>query len=371
MNAGAHSESADRPEVSITGIGITSALGYGAVATAEAWRRGDSAVSASEDDAVGAARIEPPHLRLDVPRQLASQTKFLSPSSAFAAHAAHEALSQAGFEPVERAGLPDHADNTGATGRRKGFWLAQIDSHDWACKDFMPGMHALADRAAADAKETNTMLARRSLPYLLLPGIKNNAFSFLATWYDLQGPNTSLAGLSGTGAQAFELAFRSVQRGQVDMALVVATGMLSNPVARLEWPRHHAAEEPPPGDGAVAFVLESSERAARRNQAPVARVRAARGGTTTAAGALPDDTHTWAQAADPAAALTDVGPVASAIEGAQRAEDARLRLGDAGPAGDLLGLALALAARPTASGNMVATALGTTGTWTQILCTGP
>lgn len=370
MDTAAPSESPQRPEVWITGIGITSALGYGAPQTANAWRRGKSGVSPAEDSGVGAAHIEAPHMRLEVPRQLASQTKFLSPSSAFAAHAAHEALGQAGFEPVERAGLPEHADNTGTTGRRKGFWLAQIDSHDWACKDFMPGMHALADRAAADAKETNTMLARRSLPYLLLPGIKNNAFSFLATWYDLQGPNTSLAGLSGTGAQALELAFRSVQREQVDMALVVATGMLSNPVARLEWPRHHAAAAPVPGDGAVAFVLESRARAADRGQAQLARLLAIRGGTSAESAPLPDDGADWVAQRAVTGRLTDVGPVTSGIDGAQPIEDARLRLGDAGPAGDLLGLALALTPGSNMDGNLIASSRGTAGTWTQILCTG-
>ncbi len=267
----------DKCDVVITGAGVVTALGRGVDTTTSQLTSGASAVrNLYGATPVRGARIEDTSIHCDVPRDLESQIKFLSASGRFAVDATREAALQAGLDGGEIAGP------------RKGLYLAQGDATEWACLDFRPGFVAANPEGRTyEAKTLNQACARRVKPFFLLENLKNNVYSFLATWYELQGANTSVAGFSATSQHLLSLAARSVATGRLDLAVVVGASVGSAPVAlhEIDQLELDALE---PGDGAGALVIETRAHAERRGARPLATIAGSAASTGPAVGYGPE-----------------------------------------------------------------------------------
>ncbi|MDJ0521577.1 MAG: beta-ketoacyl synthase N-terminal-like domain-containing protein [Planctomycetota bacterium] len=232
----------------ITGAGCVSALGYGLPEVFAGLDAGRTAIrrsdEAARDERFGSlARMEPPYLRREVPRELEPQIKFLNGAGELAVEAASEAADASGLSD---AGLPPD---------RRGLYLSQVDSDDWLCSDFAPGIRAAAadPEDPLDREALNRASARRVMPFFMLTSLKNNAFSFLATMLELRGANTSLAGFAGPTQLGLDMAVRSLEHHRLDAALVVGAARPTSSVALAEMSAYGVPQ--PPGDGAGALAL--------------------------------------------------------------------------------------------------------------------
>jgi 3-oxoacyl-(acyl-carrier-protein) synthase len=284
----------------IVGAGCVSALGYGLPTVFAALDAGQTAVQPSAEAAKdprwgSVARMEAPYLRREVPREMEPQIKFLNGSGELAVEATAEAIDGAGLLTSDVA--PP----------RRGLYLAQMDSDDWLCGDFAPGIRAATDDLSqpVEAEALNRASARRVKPFFLLSSLKNNAFSFLATMFELRGANTSIAGFAGPTYLTLDMAVRSLKRRSLDAAVVVATARPTSSVALAEMAQFGVSD--PAGDGAAALVLR------RRGDVDAQSVRAVVLGfgdatyAVNAEGAAPS-TEALAQAARTALAQADVQP---------------------------------------------------------------
>ncbi len=271
----------------LTGVGAVTALGYGVAAIRAAIKAGDSAVI--ED----MARIEPPYLRRDVPREMEAQIKFLNNAGELSVESTAEAMAQAAI------------DEDAVAAERRGLYLSQMDSYDWSCPEFHNAGRAMGDTEEPwDQAAMNKAANRKVKPFFMLESLKNNAFSFLATWYGLRGANTSVAGFSGPTWTCFDMAARSLARGSLDAAVVLGAARPTSGVARAEMQAQDV--EVPAADAASAMVLERHADATQRG-ATVHAVILGMGAATIA----PDD-DTWvppleALVAAAAAALAEAG----------------------------------------------------------------
>ena len=246
-------------DIVLTGTGVVTALGFGVKANHAALAAGTSAVAGSADGRLArAARIEPPYFRTEAPDELDSQIKFLNASGELAVCAAREALDAAG-------GIASFAD---VPSGRRSLYLAQVDCADWDCREIQAGVTAgLAAgtnaEGAPDPVRLNKSANRKTKPFFLLEGLKNNAFSFIATWFETRGPNTAVGGYDLSGLHALERAVQALSTGRTDMALVVGAAFTTDPVVRREVLLLDLAARVP-GDGAGAIVLERRADAERR-----------------------------------------------------------------------------------------------------------
>ena len=226
-------------------------------ATWDAICRGQSGVRPLDDETV-AARVVDPQVQATLPRELLSQAKFLSGSGHMAANATARAWAVADSDRV-----PDE---------RRGLYLAQMDGDDWNCRDFRNTAHAASTDGLAtlDQAAANKASLRHLHPYFLLPGLKNNAFSFLASWLSLRGPNTSVAGCMTLGTSLTAMAARAIHDGALTRAVVCAAARMSGSTALFELeqqglraralfgtpaPLTAAAGGLVPGDAAASIVL--------------------------------------------------------------------------------------------------------------------
>ncbi len=254
----------------LTGLGLVTGLGFGVEAHRAPLAAGRSAIHAVDAGAAAtslAACVEEPYLRAEVPAHLETQLKFLNGSGLLAVEASCEACRAAGW----RADDPDP--------ERRGLWLSQMDAWDWSCIELREAYDEATDAftkpLAADA--LNASCSRRVKPFFILESLKNNAFSFLANLFDLQGANTATAGFDTSTLGLLDMAGRALLRGDLDRALVTGAGRIAAGVARHDLVLHGLArpsDEPGyrpldaggvglvPGDGAAAVTLESRGRCA-------------------------------------------------------------------------------------------------------------
>lgn len=240
------------PALDILGAAVVTAFGD-AEQTLDALEAGRSAVvdqgDAGDDRARALAAVaDASDVHVPLPPDLDPQVKFLSGSGKMLADAAYAAAAQA------------HLVADAAKAERRGLWLAQMDAGDWDCHDFTPAVHA-ADTHDSDGTPTDEAINRASLrvvkPFFLLEDLKNNAFSFLASWFDLRGANTSAAGHGASGLVLLDMAARALQRGTLDLAVMAWGARLTQPVARHERALASAPHAPAtaPGDAAAVVVL--------------------------------------------------------------------------------------------------------------------
>ena len=316
-------------DAAITGAGCVTALGRDLAASHTAVASGDAGIRTLDDTAADsgmerAAVIDAPFLRIDVPDEMEPQIKFLNGAGELAVEACTEAIQQAGLmdAPYEDT--------------MRGLYLSQMDSYDWSCPEFHNAGRAMGDTEEPwDQAAMNKAANRKVKPFFMLESLKNNAFSFLATWYGLRGANTSVAGFSGPTWTCFDMATRSLARGSLDAAIVLGAARPTSGVARAEMDAQEV--EVPAGDGAGAMVLERHEDATKRG-ATVHAVILGMGAATIA----PDDDD-WAPPLE---------AIVAAASGAL--EEAGLAPGELGaviaPAMGERGLLEALADVPAAAG---------------------
>ncbi len=251
-----------RPDDAVLiGVGAVSALGHSLDASFEALAAGTTAVTPSEDPGLPArAVIARPLLRRKVPPEMEPQIKFLNGAGMLAADATAEAIAA--------AGLLAH----GVDPERRGLFLSQVDSEAWDCHEFRPAFVAATDSFTAplESEALSRAAVRRVKPFFMLESLKNNAFSFLATIYELRGTNVSVAGYAGATAIALDTAVRGLARGSLDAAVVVGAARPTGPVALAEMAGMKIPQ--PPGDAAAALVLERRVDAAQHGARPAAAV---------------------------------------------------------------------------------------------------
>lgn len=203
-------------EVVITGLGLTTPLGKN---LEENWEN----LKAMKTGIAYHPKNELPHflqcfgevehfaLPNDIPPKLSSQMKFLGRGSLLGFGAAYEAAIQS------RANLSDIPPG------RRALYIASGDltkvSYEFmypATKDGTGG-----NWQNMDFEKLNTSTLNKVTPFFLLESLHNNLFSFLSAFFELMGPNTSLATLSPNGGQAIELACRSIKQDKADIAFAV------------------------------------------------------------------------------------------------------------------------------------------------------
>lgn len=271
--------------VAITGTGLVTPLGPTLAENLANLKAGKTGIKRLEGEGrpeplsyAGSIEELPPTGEMN--RKLLSQMKFLNRGSTLGFHSAREAVESSGisFEEIR----PD----------RRALYVAS--------GDFTNIDHSFLYPAIRDAtggkwqqinwEKLNTSTLNKVNPFFLLESIANNLFSFLSAFYELMGPNTSVASLSPCGSNAVELAARSISQGRADVALAVGCGSWITDVSLLELEglgvlsrcREGAASFKPfdarrdgfiPGEGGAAILLEDEERARARGAKILGRIR--------------------------------------------------------------------------------------------------
>ncbi len=262
--------------VAISGLGLATGLGLDLRTTLAAVEAGKTAVHDLGDAPAGhpeargvIAPVE--DLETRVPDALESPVKFLNGSGRLAVLAADEAL-----KALEAAGFM--LDSVPPP--RRSLYLAQLDAADWDCNVLRPALEFVGknDAALTAGQGLNKQISRRTKPFFLLEGLKNNCFSFITQWFELRGPNTSTAGISHADFQAFDAAVRAVQDGRTDLGMVIGAGVTSEPVARADVLRSPLLAERShplvPGDAGACVILETQAALAAGGRTPLAIVEA-------------------------------------------------------------------------------------------------
>ena len=262
----------------VTGSGLVTALGFGVTPSFEGLLAGRSGIQETADAAQDsgcalAAFVPPPYLRVEPPDDLRTQVKFLNGAGELAAQVASEAHGDSGWDEYE------------VPGEDCGLWLSQLDAWDWSCAAFRPAvMEATEDLTRPlETEALNRSSVKRTKPYFLLDSLKNNAFSFVARWWNLRGANTSVSGFAGGSFGLLDLAARSLVRGDQERALVVGAGRAACGVVRRDLllsglsrqtadpgyrPLDRNGTGCAPGEGAAAVALERLSTATARGAEP-------------------------------------------------------------------------------------------------------
>jgi 3-oxoacyl-[acyl-carrier-protein] synthase II len=264
-------------EVVITGMGLVSPLGLNATANWENLKEQRTGIGHFPGDnrppfAQYLGKVNGFIAPSDIPGKLSSQVRFLSRGSLLGLGAAQEAMAHA---------APDL--NQIPPGRRA-LYLASGDLTQVGYTFMYPAIAESTSRRFEhiDPDRLNQATLDRVNPFFLLESIANNLFSFLSAYLAFMGTNTSVASLSPCGAQALELAARSIQDGHADIAMAVGCGCWIADVPLLEMDglgllsrcRHGAASFRPldrrrdgfiAGEGAAALLLETADNARRRD----------------------------------------------------------------------------------------------------------
>src|SRR5438093_4096366 len=219
-----------------------------------------------------AGRVDDDALPPDTPADVLKQGRLISPGSRLGLRAVDEAVRASGLEVSKIA--PE----------RKALYIGAADYSKAGYRDFYAAFReagVVADRAL-DAERVNKATLHTVDPFFLLESLTNNLVAFVSRRYQLQGPNTTLASHSPCGAQALELAARSLLQEQADLAIVVGTCVWSplislfdlDALGLLSRCREGSTSFRPfdgrrdgfiAGDGAAALVLEPLERARARS----------------------------------------------------------------------------------------------------------
>lgn len=276
-----------RREAVVTGMGLITALGgtvEGNWANVEALRTG---IAHFPQDGLPpafqyrgkVARCEAPE---HIPPKLQGEMRFLNRGALLGLISAWEAVCQSG------AKLPDIAP------ARRGLYIASGDFTRVGYEFMYPATREATDGGweRVDFQKLNDATLHQVNPFFLLESIANNLFSFLSASLEFRGPSTSLASLSPYGAQALELACRSIEGGRADMALAVGYGswIAEIPAYELEGlgllskcaagpgsfrPFDRFRDGFIPGEGGAALLLEASDLASQRGATVLGRIRGA------------------------------------------------------------------------------------------------
>ncbi len=260
----------------ITGIGLISSL---APSLERHWQRilqlatGIRQVSGEDVPRAlrYAGRVDDDGLPPDTPPELLKQRRLISTGSRLGLRAVAEAVHGSSVDLLQ---MPP---------ARKALYIGAADYSKDDYQDFYQAFReaGVSPDRAVDAEHVNRATLHTVDPFFLLEGLTNNLVAFVSRRYQLQGPNTTLANHSPCGAQALDLACRSLLQEEADVAIVVgvcvwsrfvslfdldALGLLSQcrDGARSFRPFDHRRDGFIAGDGAAALVLEPLGRARAR-----------------------------------------------------------------------------------------------------------
>lgn len=270
--------------VVVTGIGAVTPFGCDAGALWEALEAGRSGARLVDpvQDLVERGRGPCPGAPVSgfVPRDHidAKSLRLMAPAVAFGVAAAELAIRDARLDP----GALDPTRIGGFVGSRG----HSSDRHDLrpAVRRASEGGAFRLDRFGADGLALVP-------PMWLLKGLANNVLYFTSLRHDLQGMNNNIS-MGGAGAtMAIGEAFRTIQEGQIDVALAGgydsaldpdrvemygASGLIAAPEdgdpGRASRPFDRRRTGFVPGEGAGFLVLETAESAARRGARPYGEV---------------------------------------------------------------------------------------------------
>jgi len=271
-------------EVVITGMGVVASLGSGLDAH---WqhlvgkRTGIRQVTqAPLSKALQyAGRVEPNELPADTPAAILKQQRFMSPTSRLGLGAVSEAVRQSGL------GLHQIRPE------RKALYIGTGDYSKAGYRDYYPALldARLGDGETIDCELLNRATLHKVNPFVLLEWLTNNLVAFASLLCAVQGPNTTLASHSPCGAEALELASRSLLSGRADVAIVIGTCCWVTPITLFEMDTlgllsqcHDGERSFRPfdrrrdgfiaGDGAAALILETSDLALKRDATILGRI---------------------------------------------------------------------------------------------------
>jgi 3-oxoacyl-[acyl-carrier-protein] synthase II len=280
-------------KVAITGMGLLTPLGRG---PEQSWNTLADGSNSLTRDPEGdgpewmrwAGRVDEVELPENLPRSILSQTRFLNRGGRLGLTAAHDALTQ--------AGSTEHSSS-----ERRALFLATGDLTAADCESLHPATSLATNGNLVDRKRLNRETIARVNPFFLLEGLANNPYSVLAAVFEFEGPGTTLASQSPAGAQALDLAYRSVTGGRSDLALVVGCGSWLSMVPRFEMaglgllsrcrdggrsyrPFDRRRDGFIVGEGAAALVFETEDSARARGATIHATVESTSSGLEPAPG---------------------------------------------------------------------------------------
>jgi len=225
-------------------------------------------------------------LPADTPAEVLKQGRLISPSSRLGLRAVDEAVRRSGLDVLQ---IPP---------ARRALYIGAADYSKDDYRDFYAAFREAGVSAgrAIDAEHINRATLHTVDPFFLLESLTNNLVAFVSRRYQLQGPNTTLASHSPCGAQALDLACRSLLQHEADVAIVVGACVWSRPVSLFDLDalgllsqcRDGATSFRPfdgqrdgfiAGDGAAALVLEPLGRARERGARVLGCVRGLAGFT--------------------------------------------------------------------------------------------
>jgi 3-oxoacyl-[acyl-carrier-protein] synthase II len=272
-------------EVVITGMGLMTPLGLGVEENWEKVKALKTGIGHYPREGLPGflqhmGKVRAFEAEKDIPHKLLGQMRFLNRGSILGFAAAREAVSLSGM-------------NVGAIppGRRA-LYIASGDTtkvgYDFLYPAIKDGTHGTWQDMNFETLNRSTL--DKVSPFFLLESILNNLFSFLSAFYELMGPNTSLASHSPLGGSALELACRSIQYGTADIAIAVGCGnwITEIPLYEMEGlgilsqcrqgihsyrPFDRKRDGFIPGEGGAALLLEASEVAEQRGARGWAKIR--------------------------------------------------------------------------------------------------
>ncbi|MBF0487652.1 MAG: hypothetical protein HQK98_05765 [Nitrospirae bacterium] len=269
----------DKREVVITGMGLVTSLGSGAVENWEGVKALKTGVTRHPQEGCPVAmqyfgNVKEVVYPYEIPNKLTSQMKFLNRGSTLGFAAALGAVKDSGI------GFPDMNEITPG---RRALFIATGDFSKLGYDFFYPATSGATNGRWKDIDHAklNTLTLNKVNPFFLLESIANNLFSALSAFLDFKGPNTTLASLSPCGGQSLELAARSIRQDRADIAVAVGCGSWINEIPMYELEglgllsacQSGAASYKPfdkrrdgfiPGEGGAAIQLEERQSALRR-----------------------------------------------------------------------------------------------------------
>jgi 3-oxoacyl-(acyl-carrier-protein) synthase len=206
------------PIVAITGMGVISSLASSLDGHWPRLLQGATGIRELGDERLPrtlryAGRVDDDALPPDTPPEVLKQGRLISPSSRLGLRAVDEAMRGSGL------------DLSQIEPSRRALYIGASDYSKGDYRDFYAAFReagTTADRAV-DPERVNKATLHTVDPFFLLEGLTNNLVAFVSRRYQLQGPNTTLASQSPCGAQALELAARTLVQDQADVAIVVGT----------------------------------------------------------------------------------------------------------------------------------------------------